>query len=128
MSEPELLGEPSGDLEVGLPIVGLVEDVEVLLAQADAAEAVVTPAAARGEHEVGAPHATLAFDAMRAHEARGRALAVRAVDALGAARAVVTAGDAAALDAERAVAGSLAALAREATDVRGRARKVRAEL
>src|SRR5262249_16842681 len=109
------LGKP------GLPLVGLVQDVEVLLRQADAAEAVCAAAASDAAHELSPADASLASLAVRAREASRRGRGVGALGAIGAIGAVVRARDVRAALEERGVDAALTPLAGDAVDVRGHA-------
>src|SRR5437870_1246103 len=117
-SEPQLALEPGHHLEVGLTIVGLVQDVEVTLREADAAEAIRAAAASDALDQVGAAHASLALGAVLAGQASGASQAVRAIRAVCTRYAVLRSGDPFAIDAEGGVGASLASLAADASRVR----------
>src|SRR5437899_2373494 len=86
---PQILVEPLDDLEVLLALVRLVQDVEVLARETDAPEAVGAVRAGAAAHEIGAPGAELAFDAVRRGVTALAARALIALRALRAARAIV---------------------------------------
>src|SRR3954452_25537336 len=93
MSDPDRAPELGDTREVRVAIVGLGQDVEVLLRQAHAPEAIGAAAASDRAHEIRARDAALAFFAVRAREARRRSAAVNALGAVDARRAVVRARD-----------------------------------
>src|SRR5215472_3024126 len=76
--QPELLPQPGGHLEVLLPRERHVEDVEVLLRQADASEAVVAVGEVAAHHEIRRVGAGLALEEV------GRGLAALALHAVAA--------------------------------------------
>src|SRR5262245_28164773 len=80
-AEAELAREPGREREVGAAIVGLVEDVEVLLVEAHAPEAVGAAGAVDALHQVRRLGAALGGDAVVAGHEVARAAVVRAVGA-----------------------------------------------
>src|SRR5580698_6468752 len=127
-SDPQLAREAGDGRKVRLALVGLVQDVEVLLVQPDAPEEIARARAADGPHEVGARRAPLAVDAVHAGETPRRPQAVRALGAVAACLAVVASPDVAAIDAERGARRPLATLAGEAPDVGALRGQLRLEL
>src|SRR5690606_24568225 len=118
-SEPKSLPELVDHREVGLTIVGLVEDVKVLPGETHAAEAVGAAFAVGAADQVRPLDAALAAFAVRAPEACRAARGVRALGAVDAAVAVVRARDVGAVAEEGRVTAPLAPLAAEAAHVGG---------
>src|SRR5690606_20551490 len=118
-ADPELALQLLDDLEVLLPIEGHVEDVEVLLGQAHAAEAVGAVTEVVAHHQVGAVGAVLTLDEVGRGVAALAVHAVRAVVAEGAARAVGALVAGVTVRAEHAVGAAGAAGAGVAAGVAG---------
>jgi hypothetical protein len=113
----ELGEEGAGDLEVGGAVEGLVEDVEVFLAEADAAQAVGAARHVGAADEVARAGAVAGVGAVLARGEAARCLAVRRVAAVDALDAVVAADEALRMPAEGALRAAATGLALDAAIV-----------
>ena len=100
-------------VEVGLAVVGFVEDVKLLAEQADRAEAKLAVVAGRTQDEVGAARAAVALNAV---VARSTARAPAAPDAIGALRTLLTVTAVVAVDTALAEQAKTAALTTRALE------------
>jgi hypothetical protein len=113
----ELAEEGAGDLEVGGAVEGLVEDVEIFLAEADAAEAIGAPCHVGAADEVARAGAVAGIGAVLAGGEAARGLAVGGVAAIDALDAVVAADEALRMPAEGALRAAATGFALDAAVV-----------